>query len=242
MSRARVAAPRVYEAIAAITAELAETGIAKRQVNETAGYAYRGIEDVLKALAPLLARHRLCVLPRVLERVVADRQNAKGELLVSVSLKVAFDLVSARDGSLHTIEAWAEALDEGDKATAKAMSAAYKQALLQAFCVPVAGIEEADATAQRLKPCAEPPDPVQGWEQWAADLEEMVRLCETPEALDRVQETYRALLRAASKRCPELFVRIGKVAGQRRADLATAVLVQRDHANSITLHTVPAHG
>ena len=44
---------------------------------------------------------------------------------VNVLLRVAFDLVSVEDGSVHTVEAYGEALDEGDKGTAKAMSAAY---------------------------------------------------------------------------------------------------------------------
>jgi hypothetical protein len=105
MRQPRIAPPRVYAAIAVITAELAGVGIAKAQVNAQDGYAYRGIDDVLKALAPLLARHKLCVLPRVLERSVTERQGVLGNLLISVSLQVAFDLVSARDGSLHAIEA-----------------------------------------------------------------------------------------------------------------------------------------
>jgi hypothetical protein len=46
----------------------------------------RGIDDVSKALAPLLARHKLCVLPRVLERTCTERQGAKDTLLISVSL------------------------------------------------------------------------------------------------------------------------------------------------------------
>ena len=59
----------VYRAINGVTADLCEIGIPKRQRNEEGDYSYRGIEDVLKALAPLLAKHQLCILPRkVLER------------------------------------------------------------------------------------------------------------------------------------------------------------------------------
>ncbi len=73
---------------------------------------------------------------RVLERHASDRLDESGALLVAVSLKAAFDLVSAEDGSCHTIEAYGKALDAGDKATAKAMQSAYKYAVLQAFGVP----------------------------------------------------------------------------------------------------------
>lgn len=49
---------------------------------------------------------------------------------MSVTVRVAFALVSSEDGSTHIAEAYGEALDPSDKATAKAMSAAYKCAML----------------------------------------------------------------------------------------------------------------
>ena len=58
-----------------------------------------------------------------------------------VRFKVASDLVSVEDGLCHTVESFGEALDERDKTTTKAMSAAYKSAMLQAFCIPVVGEE-----------------------------------------------------------------------------------------------------
>ena len=50
------------------------------------------------------------------------------------------------------VETYGEALDGGDKATAKAMSAAYKAAMVQTFCIPVCGAEDADRTSHRLSP------------------------------------------------------------------------------------------
>ena len=154
--------PRVYQAITAITGALARSGIAKLQTNEQDQYKYRGIDDVHNRLSPLLAEHRLCILPRVLERVCVDRHDAQGNLLMAVSLRVAFDLVSSEDGSKHVIEAFGEALDGGDKGTSKAMSAAFKYAILQAFCVPVLGYDDADARTHRLKKSNVVPEPDQG--------------------------------------------------------------------------------
>lgn len=131
--------PRVYAAINAVSAELAKAGIPKARTNLDEQYQYQGIDDVYNRLSPLLAAHKLCILPRVLERVCTDRTGATGDLLVNVSLKVAFDLVSVEDGSLHSIEAYGEALDAGDKATSKAMTATYKYAVLQTFCIPILG-------------------------------------------------------------------------------------------------------
>lgn len=56
-------------------------------------------------LSPLLAQHKLCVLPRVLERTASEQLGELDQRLVSITLKVAFDLVSADDGSSHRIEA-----------------------------------------------------------------------------------------------------------------------------------------
>lgn len=211
-------AKRVYAAISAITAELARTGVPKSRIHPQDEYAYRGIDDICNRLAPLLGDHRLCILPRVLERHCEERQGSDGSPLLSVSLKVAFDLVSTRDGSSHTVETYGEGLDPGDKATSKALSSAYKQALLQSFCIPVQGSDDPDASSLRLKPPGEEPDPDQGWDQWAADIQEMVRVCESTEALDRVQNTYRTQLRAVSKRRPEIFGAVGEaIQGRRRA-------------------------
>ncbi|MFC4294010.1 ERF family protein [Novosphingobium tardum] len=211
--------PRVYAAINAVTAALAAAGIAKRHVNVGDGYAYRSIDDVYARLAPLLAAHRLCVLPRALERVSSDRAGSAGEVLVHVALRSAFDLVSVEDGSRHTVEAFGEALDSGDKATSKAMAAAYKYAMIQAFCIP-AGSDDADAASPRLVQPRHAPEPVQGWEQWRDDLTEMIRVCETAEALDRVQERHRPALHALARERPALYAALGEAIAARRAALS----------------------
>ena len=56
--------------------------------------------------------------------------------MVSVELKVAFDFISADDGSRHSVKVYAEGLDAADKATAKAMAAAFKIAMIQSLCNP----------------------------------------------------------------------------------------------------------
>ena len=98
-----MSAPQVYKAITAVAAELSGVGIPKCHRNEREDYRYRSIDDVLNRLSPLLARHKLCVLPRVLERECIDRVGEGDLLLVAVTLKVAFDLVSSADGSSHII-------------------------------------------------------------------------------------------------------------------------------------------
>ena len=140
----------VYQKIAAITAELSKIGISKDSKNQSQGYAFRGIDAVYGALSPLLAKHGLCILPRVKDRQVIERQNKSGTALFYVTLTVEFDFVAAEDGSKHTVITVGEAMDSGDKASNKAMSAAYKYAAFQAFCIPTEGDNDADSTTHEV--------------------------------------------------------------------------------------------
>lgn len=135
----------VYVAIAAITKALSHEGIAKNRKNQQQGFSFRGIDDVQNALAPLLAEHSLCIIPRVRERLVTERETKSGSVMFGVTVLVDFDFVSAVDGSTHTATMYGEAMDSGDKATNKAMSAAYKYMALEVFCIPTEGDNDADA-------------------------------------------------------------------------------------------------
>jgi hypothetical protein len=161
--------PQVYAAIAEVMAKISKVGISKDRTASTGGqgsYKFRGIDDVYNALAPFLAEAKLAIMPRVLSREITERQSAQGKALFYVVLDVEFDFVSASDGSKHTVRVMGEAMDSGDKATNKAMSAAYKYACMQTFCIPTEGDNDADATTHEVKAVA-PPD---GYEKWKADM------------------------------------------------------------------------
>lgn len=141
----------VYKVINAVQADLARSGIGKDSTNTFDNYKFRGIDAVYNALSPLLAKHGLCILPRMLARTVEERTSAKGGALFYVTVEAEFDFVCAEDGSKHTIKTFGEAMDRGDKATNKAMSAAYKYAAFQAFAIPTEGDNDADATTHEVK-------------------------------------------------------------------------------------------
>jgi len=143
----------VYKAINAVQAELAKTGILKSRRNtQGAGYNFRGIDDVYNAIAPLLAQHGLCILPRILARTCDERQTQKGGAIFYVTVEAEFDLVCAEDGSKHTVRTFGEAMDMSDKATNKAMSAAYKYAAFQTFAIPTEADNDADAHTPEVAP------------------------------------------------------------------------------------------
>lgn len=140
----RAPGPKVYQAIAKVMAEIGRTGIAKARNNAQQGYKFRGIDDVYNALSGYLSTAGLCILPRVKSRIVTERTTAKGGVLFYVVLDMDFDIVCAEDGSRHTVSVTGEAMDSGDKATNKAMSAAFKYACMQVFCIPTEGNPDAD--------------------------------------------------------------------------------------------------
>lgn len=145
---------KVYKAINAVQAELAKTGIAKDR--QAQGYKFRGIDDVFNAIAPLLAANQLCILPRMLSRHAAERVNKNGTQITFVTVDAEFDFVSAEDGSKHTVRTFGEAMDVSDKATNKAMSAAYKYAAFQSFAIPTEGDNDIENYAHELQPLQEP--------------------------------------------------------------------------------------
>ena len=147
---------RVYAAINAVQRALSQTGIQKNRRNtQGSGYNFRGIDDVYNAIAPLLAEHGLCIIPRMLKRDCIERQSKSGGALFYTVIEAEFDFVSSEDGSKHTARTFGEAMDSGDKATNKAMSAAYKYAAFQTFAIPTEGDNDADAYTHEVIPQAD---------------------------------------------------------------------------------------
>lgn len=131
----------VYKAMAAVMADVSKVGVAKDQKNTQQNFMYRGVDGVMNALAPILSKHGLLIVPSILERTSTERQSKSGGVLFHVLLKVRFAFIAAEDGSKHEIELLGEAMDSGDKATNKALAVAYKYACFQAFCIPLEGVD-----------------------------------------------------------------------------------------------------
>ena len=137
---------KVYQAINSVQAELCKIGIAKdSRNNQGQGYNFRGIDAVYNVLSSIMAKNGLCIIPRMLSRSCEERTSKSGGALFYVTVEAEFDLVSAEDGTKHTARTFGEAMDSGDKATNKAMSAAYKYMAFQTFAIPTEGDNDADA-------------------------------------------------------------------------------------------------
>lgn len=156
--------PLIYGAIAECMREIGETGISKARRNSGQGFNFRGIDDVYNALNPILSKHKVVPAPRYTERIVDVRQTKVKDgvpgVIYSVTVRGTITFY-APDGSNLAVETFGEAMDSADKATNKAMSAAYKYALFQLLCIPTEETsQDADndshgATAPQPKPLNE---------------------------------------------------------------------------------------
>jgi hypothetical protein len=137
--------PRIHAQIAEIMAAVDAVG--KERRNSGQGFQYRGIEDVMDALHPIFAEHKVYILSSVVDQKTEERTTAKGGNLIYRILTVDVSLVSGEDGSRETVRVVGEGMDSGDKAANKAMSTALKYALTQTLILPY-GQADGDADSQ----------------------------------------------------------------------------------------------
>lgn len=136
----------IYESISRVMTEV--PAIAKAKDNKQQGFKYRGIDDVMNALQPLLAKNKVFVVPQVLEQIREERVSSKGGKLFYTILKIKFTFY-AEDGSFVEAITIGEGMDSGDKASNKAMSIAMKYALFQVFCIPTE-LDDPDAESHEV--------------------------------------------------------------------------------------------
>lgn len=132
----------IYQSITKIMEEVPSIG--KTQRNKTQGFMYRGIDDVMNALQPLLAKNKVFIVPEILEQMREERTTSKGGNLIYSICKIKYKFY-AEDGSSVEAITIGEGMDSGDKATNKAMAIAMKYALFQVFCIPTDEMKDPDS-------------------------------------------------------------------------------------------------
>jgi len=133
----------IYRAIANAMNEIEP--IAKGQRNKEQGFQYRGIDDVMNSLAPILVKNKIFIYPEVTNVQRQERTTQKGGTLLYSVLTIKYHFAH-EDGSELCCVVIGEGMDSGDKASNKAMAIAYKYACIQMFCIPTVDIDDPDAT------------------------------------------------------------------------------------------------
>jgi hypothetical protein len=122
--------------------------VSKDQKNTVQGFKFRGVDQFVNALYPALTKHGVFMTPRCVsekqEIREVTRSNGKQGADKHVTIMMEYDFY-AEDGSKVTVGPIpGEAVDSGDKATNKALSAALKYALIQTFSIPTEDMAEGD--------------------------------------------------------------------------------------------------
>jgi ERF superfamily len=109
--------------------------VGKDQRNREQKFNFRGIDDVTRALGTSLRTHGVLTIPEVIDAQRRDCKTTGGKNSRETILRVRFTFTCASGDTLIVITE-GESLDSGDKGTAKAMSVAWRTALIIAFSLP----------------------------------------------------------------------------------------------------------
>lgn len=139
--------PKIYAAICAIIGEVGAIG--KNKYNTFHKFAYRGIDDVMSALQPLFAKHKVFAVPTVLENERSGGMTKAGGLSYQTVTKIKYTFY-AEDGSFVESIVIGEGFDTGDKSSNKALAVAFKYALFQVFCIATEEMKDPDAESHEI--------------------------------------------------------------------------------------------
>ncbi|MDQ0949304.1 hypothetical protein QFZ24_003227 [Streptomyces phaeochromogenes] len=133
-------APRVFAAINGVMRDAMPVG--KDQRNEQQNYQFRGIDDVMSAMAGPMRTHGVFILPTIAEHA-QTRDGKMTRTMITMRYRVY-----GPAGDCLVADVPGEAFDYADKSTNKAQSAALKYLLFTLFMLPVDGrsIDDGDRT------------------------------------------------------------------------------------------------
>lgn len=158
---------KVHEAIVKIREDVG--AVRKDGRNSQQNFNFRGVDAVVNALAPAMSRHGVMVFPSRAEHRDGSKPLSGGKVATSPVVIVDYTFVGP-EGDTFTAQVAAESFDLGDKATAKAMSVAYRTCLLQVFSLPTDDADPDEHTYERApRQQQEPQQPGVNWQQSLID-------------------------------------------------------------------------
>lgn len=110
-------------------------GVGKKGRNTQQNYSFRGIDDVLNAAGPAFREHGIVTIPMLQSVAYRDVKTTTGKAAREVTVEVRYEFYGPRGDFVPAVVP-GESLDSGDKGVAKAMSVAYRIALIQVLALP----------------------------------------------------------------------------------------------------------
>ena len=144
--------PSVVVALARVMEDV--RAVRKGDRNSQQNYAFRGIDAVMNAAGPAFRKHGVVVVPMLEEVDYRDVQTSTGKASRECTVKVRYRFHGPAGDFIECVTP-GESMDFGDKGAPKAMSVAYRIALLQALCLPT-DEPEADAATYERAPAQQP--------------------------------------------------------------------------------------
>lgn len=128
--------PNVQQAIAAAAAEVGAVGKNQRMQAGPAKYSYRGLDDLMDTVHPVLAKHGVTFAPHHVQVVDSmERTTKSGSTQYHLRALVTFH-VYGPNGDYIQVQIGAEGTDTGDKCFNKLHSGALKYAIGQVLSIP----------------------------------------------------------------------------------------------------------
>ena len=124
---------KINEALVAVKEEVG--AVDKGGFNQGQKFKFRGVDQVVNAVAGALARNGVIVFPVDVSIEYTERTNAKGGAVVDARVRATYRWVGPEGDWIDSMVV-AEGRDMADKATAKAMSVAYRICILQTLSLP----------------------------------------------------------------------------------------------------------
>lgn len=110
--------------------------IAKARKNTQQNYQFRGIDELMNMIAPLMTAHGIFPVTANVESILSENVTSKsGGIGYHLIRRFTFRFY-AEDGSYVETIADGEAIDYGDKSSNKAYSVAYREAMFKIFVIP----------------------------------------------------------------------------------------------------------
>jgi ERF superfamily len=132
--------------LAAITQEIGAIKKEKKQ-GSTVNYAFRGIDDIMNKLNPMLAKHGITLQNKVLHQELKMREfvNKYNENKIAYCAVAHIQMIFSDGVNSEFWEEVAMSEDYGDKAMTQAMSMAYKYAITRKFCILTEDLVDPDS-------------------------------------------------------------------------------------------------
>lgn len=137
----------IFEVFADVKRQVAPVG--KDSHNSQQNFKFRGVDAVVNAAAAALDEHGVITVP-VLEKYEYGQVEVGNNRtrMAHVRVEVTYEFYGPR-GDCFRAKVPGEAMDSGDKGTAKAMSVAYRTCLIQTLNLPTGEPDPDESTYER---------------------------------------------------------------------------------------------